>query len=71
MTSPELTIEELTLIARNQNAYVLTDKDGDIAIQFHIYNEDDTEIVRHQPDPGNFRPLAWWAARIQSGRGIA
>jgi hypothetical protein len=50
----------ITAIAAANNAAILTDRDGDIAILARLTGADGLPVVRHRPDPCDFLPVARW-----------
>lgn len=52
--------------ATNRGAYTLQDRDGDVAVVARLFDEDGLEIVQSAPDPVEFRPQAYWLAKINS-----
>ena len=54
-----MTIQE---IADANDASIITDKDGDIAILRRHYDEDGKQEVRYAPDPCDHLPQAEWEA---------
>lgn len=54
-----MTIEE---IAEANDASIITDKDGDIAILRRHYDQDGKQEVRYAPDPCDHLPANRWEA---------
>jgi len=52
-----MTIQE---IAQINDAAIITDKYGDIALLGYLYDEDGVRQVRYAPDPCHHYPLARW-----------
>lgn len=61
-------IQSLAGWAAHQDAVVLTDAVGDIAVQRRHYDDDGVRILRHRPDPADFRMPILWAASRESER---
>lgn len=54
--------------AKENNASVIKDRDGDIALLRRMWTDDGREIVRHSPDPVDFKSLAWWIGATDEQR---
>jgi hypothetical protein len=50
----------ITAIATKNDATVITDRDGDVAILARLTGTDGLPVVRHRPDPCDFLPVARW-----------
>jgi hypothetical protein len=50
----------ITAIAATNNAAVIIDRDGDVALLARHYDEDGHQVARHRPDPCDFLPVARW-----------
>ena len=55
-----MTSKIITAIATQHDAAILTDRDGDIAILARLTGADGLPVVRHRPDPVDFRPVSFW-----------
>ncbi len=50
----------ITAIAAQHNAAIITDRDGDIALLARLTGTDGLPVVRHRPDPCDFRAVSFW-----------
>lgn len=68
-TTETMTVGE---IAEMFDCAIIRDKDGHIAIQERIYDDEGIQQVRYRPDPCDFRAESWWEAAdiIQIARAI-
>jgi hypothetical protein len=55
-----MTSEIITAIATKNDATVITDRDGDVAILARLTGTDGLPVVRHRPDPCYFRAVSFW-----------
>jgi hypothetical protein len=49
-------------IANANDAIIIEDRQGDIAILARHYDSDGKRVIRHRPDPCEFRPVSHWLA---------
>lgn len=64
---PDLVMTIVSNFAAAKNAAVITDKDGDIAVQGRHYSADGRKVVRHAPDRCHFHPPTKWQAALDAG----
>lgn len=48
-------------IAKQHDAAIIVDKDGDVAIQRRLYDKHGVKVVRYAPFPGCYHAPTWWA----------
>lgn len=54
-----MTIQE---IASANDASIITDKDGDVALLCRLYDDEGRSVVRYAPDPCDYLPQEQWEA---------
>ena len=50
----------ITAIAAANNAAIIVDRDGDIALLSRLTGTDGLPVVRHRPDNCDFRAASFW-----------
>jgi len=55
-------MQDILTIATRNDAVILTDRDGDIAILKRHYDADGIAQPRHKPDPADYLPVSTWLA---------